>query len=337
MFLSKRSGIYYLFYFRDGKRFSVSTKCNLKRDALKFLSDFREGLHTVPQHLHYKLADVIPKILNIVKSDFSKSTFDKYSISLRNFLSICGNHYLEYYTPQHPEIFKAELLKKVNGTTTNIQVKTLKASFNLMKRLNLTSNNPFDRTKLIRQPEREKLIFTDYEIQMLLSNIDTKLIRDIVYFALETACRVSEIVNVKWQHVNFAEGFILIANDKGSGFLTKSRRERKIPISAGLRELLQQMQCGNVHSLEAFNDFIFKLEGRKVRREWVSKRFTGYVKQFGFDAGLTFHHIRHTRITGLIRSGVPLPIVQKTAGHSGIEVTMGYCHLDFNDVKKHFA
>ena len=44
MFLSKRpSGIYYVYY-RDakGKRQAISTKSKLKRDALKFLTYFRE-------------------------------------------------------------------------------------------------------------------------------------------------------------------------------------------------------------------------------------------------------------------------------------------------------
>ena len=44
MFLSKRpSGIYYIYY-RDakGKRQAISTKSKLKREALKFLTHFRE-------------------------------------------------------------------------------------------------------------------------------------------------------------------------------------------------------------------------------------------------------------------------------------------------------
>jgi hypothetical protein len=44
MFLSKRNGVYYLF-FRDehGVRHNVSTRCRIKSDALRFLQSFRSG------------------------------------------------------------------------------------------------------------------------------------------------------------------------------------------------------------------------------------------------------------------------------------------------------
>ena len=55
MFLSKRSnGIYYLWYFDDsGKRHKVSTGCQLKSDALKFVQRFKADLTPVWRSVLY--------------------------------------------------------------------------------------------------------------------------------------------------------------------------------------------------------------------------------------------------------------------------------------------
>ena len=41
---------------------------------------------------------------------------------------------------------------------------------------------------------------------------------------------------------------------------------------------------------------------------------------------ILFHIFRHTAITRWANSGVPLPVVQKWAGHSIVEMTMKYVH-----------
>ncbi len=52
-----------------------------------------------------------------------------------------------------------------------------------------------------------------------------------------------------------------------------------------------------------------------------------YVRQVGLPAGISFHSLRHTYISWMIMAGVPVPVVQKLAGHADIKTTMGYAHL----------
>ena len=42
--------------------------------------------------------------------------------------------------------------------------------------------------------------------------------------------------------------------------------------------------------------------------------------------GERFHIFRHTALTRWANSGIPLPVVQKWAGHSSVEMTMKYIH-----------
>jgi integrase len=59
----------------------------------------------------------------------------------------------------------------------------------------------------------------------------------------------------------------------------------------------------------------------------IMKRFLDVKKHLPFlRRGERFHIFRHTAITRWANSGVPLPVVQKWAGHSSVEMTMKYVH-----------
>ena len=45
------------------------------------------------------------------------------------------------------------------------------------------------------------------------------------------------------------------------------------------------------------------------------------------DTEATIHKIRHTFCSRLVEKGVPLPVIQKLAGHKKITTTMLYTHV----------
>lgn len=46
------------------------------------------------------------------------------------------------------------------------------------------------------------------------------------------------------------------------------------------------------------------------------------------DSGIRLHDLRHDFISVLANSGVPLPVVQRLAGHTQLATTAGYIHDD---------
>ncbi len=49
------------------------------------------------------------------------------------------------------------------------------------------------------------------------------------------------------------------------------------------------------------------------------------------------HDFRHTFGSGLVRAGVPLPVVRDLMGHSKIETTMIYVHVTPDQYRKAIA
>ncbi len=68
--------------------------------------------------------------------------------------------------------------------------------------------------------------------------------------------------------------------------------------------------------------------GAAAERGSVSHRFKGYCRKARLPEGMHFHSLRHTGISWLINNGVPLPFVQRIAGHSSLNVTHMYTHLE---------
>jgi integrase/recombinase XerD len=58
------------------------------------------------------------------------------------------------------------------------------------------------------------------------------------------------------------------------------------------------------------------------------------VKACGYSPKLGIHNARHGTATQLIKSGVPLPVVQKFLGHKNIKTTMKYVHVESDDLQK---
>ncbi|HLT47902.1 MAG TPA: tyrosine-type recombinase/integrase [Rubricoccaceae bacterium] len=63
-----------------------------------------------------------------------------------------------------------------------------------------------------------------------------------------------------------------------------------------------------------------------INPDYLSQRFAIYTRNAGPD-GVGVRGLRHTAITRLIERGVPVPTVQRSAGHADVATTMRYGSL----------
>ena len=127
MFLSKHSnGTYYLFYSDEqGKRKRVSTHCQYKTDALRFLQSFKSDEYERRQKAKRKLlSEFLKDFLPYAEANFSKGTVTIYEAAIENFLKITGDLPLTTYTPQHFDAYKTERQKPVKVVTVKDGHKT---------------------------------------------------------------------------------------------------------------------------------------------------------------------------------------------------------------------
>lgn len=93
MFLLKRGSIYYVEYLdaEENRIRRVSTHQNIKREAIRFLSDFEKNLKSQKPNKHIYLGDFEKQYSDYVKSNLSSKYHTTVKLSIRQLIGFTGN------------------------------------------------------------------------------------------------------------------------------------------------------------------------------------------------------------------------------------------------------
>lgn len=180
--------------------------------------------------------------------------------------------------------------------------------------------------------EVERFIFTKEQIQELyqVSNLLEKNILNIGYGC---GLRVGEIEKINTQDVKLQDKKVIVQ-------CGKNHKRRIVPINTKIRNDLQEfIQTQKRESQEAL--FINTKNTRM--REWTFNRILKEIAtrtSFGSQLSkqeinkISFHSLRHSIATHLLQNGMKLEKVQDFLGHTNIESTTIYTHVNQNQLKQ---
>jgi integrase/recombinase XerD len=135
--------------------------------------------------------------------------------------------------------------------------------------------------------------------------------------------RISELLGLTIHDIILSDKVILVRG-KGS-------KQRFVPILDNVLELVMQY-ISNVRPIllkHKKNDFIFLNNlGGKMSRMGFWKMLQKAVLEAGLKKDITPHTFRHSFATHLLEAGVNLRIVQTLLGHSSLNTTQIYTHVD---------
>lgn len=337
--VSGYNNTYYIRYKKsDGKytQFSTKTKNRVEanKELVKFIKSFDSNSEVVNQKV--RLGEFQFKIAELCKS--SNRSFKRELYMFKPFIQYFGeNRFINTLTSLDIENYKNWRRNCVNGNdssklisvaSVNKELRTLKAEFNRGVNLGLISKNPFMKVQYIKVTKLGKLYFTEEEIKLIIDYISDSNIRNIVIFGVLTGCRLGEITNLTWDCIDLQNRIIHIQNKVVLGktvFRTKTNENRDIPINDTLLNLLVGMK--------QLGGYVFsKQNGFKIENDYITKYFKKVIRTLKLDERLHFHCLRHTFITNLIKKGVSIYFVKELAGHKNISTTIGYTHIDTNDL-----
>lgn len=154
---------------------------------------------------------------------------------------------------------------------------------------------------------------------------------DMVTVLATTAMRISEVSGLTVGDVDIAAGLIHVRRQTypGRGGLitktTKGRRRRVVPIINQLRPTLDRLIDGRSMDERLLTGPRGGVITTATLRD--STRWDEVVRRLGLG-GLVRHGLRHTALTWMADSGVPLHVLQRVAGHQDPAVTGRYLHPD---------
>jgi len=151
-------------------------------------------------------------------------------------------------------------------------------------------------------------------------------LRDKIIFGLGIDCglRRQEFINLNWEDINFKENSINIKNSKG-------RKNRVVYFSNELGKLLHLYRK---LSGKYINALIRGAHGKRLTKCSLQNIISRIYKESKtYRKNLTLHSLRHTYAERLRRKGIDLPTISKLLGHSRLDTTDIYLHVNKDDFK----
>jgi len=317
----RSNGYYYVLKTVNNRRVWESTGARNKAKALKYLI---QGQKPADRGASLKLSQFQDQVIAYARTNVAPSTVLLYGYALRDLIRLVGDNSLTEYTPQTVEQFKVARLSEVSPVKVNIDFRTLRAAFSLGVKWGIIPDNPFKKCRQLRIPPTRPVYLTLEEYRKVISVMDKDWFKEIVRFAVATMMRLGEIVNLRWESVDLERRVIFVENN--ADFRTKTRKSRVLPMDEWIYNLLK--------GLKRKSELVFTFpEGRHLRVGYVSSRFKKYVRKAEIRPDIHFHSLRHTGATWLVQSGVPIYTVQHILGHSTIQMTQVYSHLEAEDLR----
>ena len=324
MFLSKRSGIYYLFFDDEqGKRRSRSTGARTKPDAIRFLRAFNEdedARRRAQQSI--TLDDFKTSYLQYCRSIHTAKTVESSEMALRVLARYLGSsRVMHAILPVDCERFLAARAEKSSPLTVLRLYRTLAAAFERARSWGHIPSNPWRSVKRPRVPEILPAFFTHEQYKILLAAIEDRDFRELALFAVLTGMRQGELIAAQWNWIEFDRRVVTVSNSKD--FMTKSKRARVVPLCDEALTVLYARR----ERVNAGDGTIFTRRGRPLIARRVSEEFKRAVRHAKLPESLHFHSARHSFASWLVQGGVSLYQVAQLLGHSSTAVTEKYAHL----------
>jgi len=274
----------------------------------------------------------------VVEKGLSENTLESYGRDLKKFLLFIKSR----GTTSAREIKYGDILdfmtrsreEGLNATTIVRSMVSVKQFFKYLLSEKVLSEDP---TAHIKTPKMKKAIpgvISLGDVESILAAPDESLpegLRDAAMLEIlyATGIRVSELIGLKLNDVNFELGFVVVYG-KGS-------KERVVPIGDKAREKLLSYLRDSRPAL---------LKARESKALFVTRRGAGMTRQ-GFwkiikaqalRAGVTKkispHTLRHSFATHLLERGADLRTIQVMLGHSDISTTQIYTHVESERLKE---
>jgi integrase len=218
------------------------------------------------------------------------------------------------------DLYKRVRSTRVTGVTLNIELRTLKAAFNIAHRWGYIQTNPFAHVKLMRIDDTPPAFLSVDEFKRIISGIPDDWFRRAIIIAGLSGLRRGELINLRWSDVDLAAKMFKIQSH--DGFRTKFGKRRLVPIHPEVYSILKILE------LEKNGMYVLQEGGNKILDRRLTKRFKERLRRLTMDERLHFHSLRHSYASWLIQTrAASIYEVQQILGHSSIKITESYSHL----------
>lgn len=200
------------------------------------------------------------------------------------------------------------------------QTSTCNRYLTVLKTILRNKRQPWDHIKLKKERKGRIRVISHKEehiILDLLKNTDHPKRRyyypevgNLVEVLVDTGMRLSEVINLKYEDINYTTNLLTIWYNKGD-------RPRSIPMTRRVRNIFEKRQAK-----DSIKPFTINKDKAELAWKWVRAEM-----HLNGDKEFVLHALRHTCASRLVNQDIDLYVVKEWLGHSSIQVTEKYAHL----------
>jgi len=324
---------------------------NNKRKAEEFLNDllslYRNGNVKIGKDVLF--AEYMILWLDTISSAIEANTYETYKATINRYI-------VPYFTrlgiklhniePRHiQEFYSFQTKSGLSASSVLRQHANIRKALEHAVKMNMIPYNPADRVRLPKKTEFKANFYSSEQVNKLLSVFKEEEMYSAVLLTAFYGFRRSEVLGLKWSHINFDADTLTIQDTVVRCGNTKSidkprtknkPSHRTLPLITPLKEYLLSLKQSQAND-EAFlgagytqNDYVCKRKnGEAFKPNYLSCRFGKIIRRAKLPL-IRFHDLRHSAASMLLALEFSLKEIQEWLGHGNLATTANtYAHLQF--------
>lgn len=267
---------------------------------------------------------IIPKHIDVFVKEMERRNYSETTI--KNYRSNIGLFLNFFKLKEHPLHINEYDIKNYLYTF-NIP-NTQRSHHGAIKKyyeICLKQKNKFKYIPYCRKENKLPIVLSIEEIQSMFDVCENKKHRLILALLYSCSIRASELINLKWSHIDRSRMIINVVQGKG-------KKDRQVGLNDKLIALLTEYY-------KEFKSVEYVLNGQSKRPQYSKESVLQVVKKLARKAKIEnkriyTHLIRHTSATHMVEDGIDINLIQRLLGHSNVKTTNIYLHISHNHISK---
>ena len=217
-------------------------------------------------------------------------------------------------------------LKSTHKQTSIYRISASIRSFHHFIAFYYDEKDPTTNIEVSKGPKKLPVFCSVEEINTLMNSFDDSKNEDLLHHAIleliySCGLRISEATTLTVNRIDLDIGSLRV--------LGKGNKERIVPIPKGSIPLLKKYRdlVRPLYIKKKTNLFFINHLGHKITSQSIELVLKSKCLELGLNTEITPHKLRHSFATHLLKNGADLRSIQELLGHSDIQTTEIYTHV----------